>query len=185
MRPSATPRRSNLRFADLARIDSSRQPSARVSPPAAYAFLLALALLVLLADQAVKALVSDKLKNGRVVEVLGGFVRLDYTFNTGAAFGIFRTGGVVFAAVAVGVSAGIVIYYRRVATSPLILRAALGLILGGALGNLLDRIRLGYVVDFIDLRWWPVFNLADSAIVVGVCLLVLHALFEPHIAEAK
>ena len=72
--------------------------------------------------------------------------------------------------VAVAVSLGIVMYYRRVAQSPALVRLALGLILGGAIGNLIDRVRLGYVVDFIDLRWWPVFNVADLGIVGGLLL---------------
>src|SRR5207302_9836252 len=110
------------------------------------------------------------------VDLFGGLVRLDYTRNTGAAFSIFPTGSWAFAAIALVVSAGIVVYYRRVAGGPVVLRLALGLVLGGALGNLIDRVRLGYVIDFIDLRWWPVFNLADSAIVVGVVLLALQSL---------
>jgi signal peptidase II len=71
-----------------------------------------------------------------------------------------------------------VLYYRRVAAGPALLRIGLSLVLGGAIGNLIDRVRLGYVVDFIDLRWWPVFNVADSAIVVGVAALVLRSLVD-------
>jgi signal peptidase II len=81
----------------------------------------------------------------------------------------------IFALVALVVSAGIILYYRRVAAGPLLLRVGLALVLGGAVGNLIDRIRLGYVVDFIDLRWWPVFNAADSAVVIGVATLVLQS----------
>lgn len=144
-----------------------------------YAFLIGLALSVLAVDQAVKAIVSSSLKDGRVLDLLGGLVRIDLTWNSGAAFGMFRADGGAFALIALAVSAGIVFSYRRVAHSPVVVRAALGLILGGALGNLVDRVRLGYVVDFIDLRWWPVFNLADSAIVLGVALLVAYAIWEP------
>ena len=155
--------------------------SGRKDPPLLlrYSLLVGVAILVIVVDQLVKSVVASSLKGGRVVDILGGLVRFDYTSNTGAAFGVFRAGGVFFAVVALVVSAGILAYFRRVATSPLLVRFALGLILGGALGNLIDRIRLGYVVDFIDLRWWPVFNLADSAIVVGVCLLVAHSLAQP------
>jgi signal peptidase II len=133
------------------------------------------AVIVLAADQAVKALVADTLGGGRVIDLFGGLLRFDYTRNSGAAFGLFQSAGVVFAAVAVAVSVGIGLNVRRIAAAPLAVRIALGLILGGAVGNLIDRIRLGYVVDFIDLRWWYVFNLADSAIVVGVALLLLAA----------
>lgn len=143
-----------------------------------YLVLFAVAAVVLIADQISKAEVSAKLRH-RTVEILGGLVRLDYTQNTGAAFSIFHNGGILFAAIAVAVSAGIVLSYRRLAGTPLLPRIALGLVLGGAIGNLIDRVRLGYVVDFVDLRWWPVFNLADSAIVAGVVLLVVNSLLVP------
>lgn len=153
--------------------------SGRANPAASYGLLISLAAIILIADQILKQIVTNELSGGRTVKILAGLVQFDYTRNSGAAFGILRARGLVFALVAILVSAGIVIYYRRVAESPLIVRIALGLILGGALGNLLDRVRLGYVVDFIDLRWWPVFNLADSSIVVGVLLLTAYAVTSP------
>lgn len=142
----------------------------------AYGFLLLVAACVVVVDQALKAAVVSRLSGGRYVEILGGLIRLDYTRNTGAAFGVLPTAGVLFALVAIGVSVGIVLAYRRLAAAPLAVRAALGLILGGALGNLIDRVRLGYVIDFVDLRWWPVFNVADSAIVIGVICLLIYSL---------
>jgi signal peptidase II len=148
------------------------------SPAKRYSMFLALAIAVLAIDQILKAIVTANLKGGSVVEILGGAIRFDYTSNTGGAFSIFRGGGVLFASIAVLVCIGLIVPYRRIAGSPVVVRVALGLILGGALGNLLDRMRLGYVVDFVDLRWWPVFNVADSAVVVGVALLILHAWFE-------
>lgn len=141
-----------------------------------YAALIALAAAVVATDQWVKALVIARLASGNVVSLFGGFLHLDYTWNTGAAFGFGRSAGGFFAVAAVVVCLGIVLSFRRVVASPLLVRLALGLILGGAIGNLIDRLRLGHVVDFIDLRWWPVFNLADSAIVCGVVLLCFHSL---------
>jgi signal peptidase II len=149
------------------------QPARPAIP--AYLPLFALAAGVIAADQASKAVVADTLRT-RNIDMLNGAIRLTYTRNTGAAFSILPSGGLVFAVVAVAVSLGIVVYYRRVASGPALMRAGLALVLGGAIGNLIDRIRLGYVVDFIDLRWWPVFNVADSAIVIGVALLVLQSL---------
>jgi signal peptidase II len=137
------------------------------------------AALVAAVDQATKAAVTARLSGGRSVELLGGAVRLDYTRNTGAAFGILQTGGLVFALVAAAVAVGILLSYRRIGQAPGLVQSALALILGGAVGNLIDRVRLHYVVDFIDLRWWPVFNLADSAIVVGVVLLTAYSLLDP------
>jgi signal peptidase II len=149
------------------------------SAPVRYAFLFAVAAAVLAVDQICKALVTSGLGGGAIVDLLGGLIRLDYTRNSGAAFGLYQGGGALLAAIAIGVSGVIVFSYRRLSRSPWIVRAALGLILGGAIGNLVDRVRLGYVVDYIDLRWWPVFNLADSAIVVGVALLALHSALTP------
>jgi signal peptidase II len=149
------------------------------SLPLRYSVLFGVAMIVLAADQLIKALITARLGNGSLVSLLGGLVRLDYTRNTGAAFGLYRGGGVLLVLVAVAVSAAIVLFYRSLARSPRIVRCALGLILGGAVGNLVDRVRLGYVVDFIDLRWWPVFNVADSAIVVGVFLLVMYSVLTP------
>lgn len=146
------------------------------SAVARYTQLLGLALLIVAIDQVSKALVVHSLSGGRVIVLFGGLVQLDYTVNSGAAFGILQARGLLFIVVAVVVSVIIVVSYRRVVASPLVVRIALGLVLGGAIGNLIDRVRLGHVVDFIDLGWWPVFNLADSSIVVGVVLLALAAL---------
>ncbi len=121
-------------------------------------------------DQVTKSVATHRLQDSPI-DLLGGTVTLDYARNTGAAFSIFRSGDVAFAVIAILVCCGIVVYYQRAGSAPLITRIALGLILGGAVGNLVDRVRLGYVVDFIDLHWWPVFNVADSSIVVGVLLL--------------
>lgn len=138
----------------------------------------AVALVVLLIDQVTKALVTQALGHGRVITALGGLIYLDEVHNTGAAFSLLRSHGVVFILIAAAVMIGVLVFYRRIAASAGIVRLAVGLILGGATGNLIDRIRLGYVVDFIDLRWWPVFNMADSAIVVGVLVLVVWTLLE-------
>lgn len=149
----------------------------------AYAAVLAAALVVLVLDQVSKQVVSQSLRGGRVVDFLGGAVRLDFTSNTGAAFGLFKNAGLLFVFIALAVTVAFVAYRRRLAALPMSARLASGMVLGGALGNALDRVRLGYVVDFIDLRWWPVFNLADSCIVIGACLLALHSLGGPGVQE--
>jgi 23S rRNA pseudouridine1911/1915/1917 synthase len=128
-----------------------------------YAELLGVACAVVAVDQSTKALVTDRLQF-QTISLLGGAIDLAYTRNTGAAFSVLRNGGVLFAVIAVAVVAGILLYFRRLAAAPVTLRLGLALVLGGALGNLIDRVRLGYVVDFIDLHWWPVFNVADSSI---------------------
>jgi len=101
-----------------------------------------------------------------------GIFDIHHVHNTGAAFGMLPAGGLLFVAVAVAVLAGLFVSYPRVRAADRLTRVSLGLIAGGTLGNLVDRLRFGYVVDFIDFRWWPVFNLADSAICIGVALLM-------------
>jgi signal peptidase II len=148
-----------------------------------FGLVLVLGVCVLGIDQFSKSLVAHALSDGRIIRLAGGLLWLDYSRNTGAAFSILPHGGAVFAAAAVVVCIAIVLAHRLVAAASLPVRLGLGFVLGGALGNLLDRVRLGYVVDFIDVRWWPVFNVADSAIVVGVCILALHTLAEERKAK--
>lgn len=136
------------------------------------------AILTLALDQSTKALVLAHLSGGRVISLLGGLLYLDYARNTGAAFNLLQAHGGVFVIVALAALLGAALFYRRIARSSIWTRLAVGLIMGGAAGNLVDRLRLGYVVDFIDLRWWPVFNVADSAVVTGVLLLLLLSLAE-------
>jgi signal peptidase II len=129
---------------------------------------------VVTADQWSKSYVSGYLDtHGGPVSILGGKVLIDLVHNSGAAFGVLPNQTALFIIIAVGIVTALIVSYRKLARGPAVLRIGLGLVLGGALGNLADRVRLGYVVDFIDLRWWPVFNVADSCIVVGVALLFL------------
>ena len=129
-------------------------------------------LAALLADQLSKALVLLTMYPGQSIPESGIF-RLTYVKNTGSAFGLFpnQTLFLIFASF-VGIAILLVFYRIHRVSSP-ILRISLGLQLGGAIGNLMDRLRLGYVVDFIDVGAWPVFNLADSAIVVGLVGLMI------------
>jgi signal peptidase II len=146
-----------------------------------WALFFGVAALVLVVDQVTKHVVLTQLSVGEMwnpVPLLMPFIRVTHVTNTGAAFGMFREYGVFFALVAVVVVIGIIGFYRYLPPNQGWLRVSLGLQLGGALGNLLDRIRLGSVVDFIDFRPWPaVFNLADTAIVVGVAILAFYLLF--------
>ncbi len=137
------------------------------------------ALLILAADQISKHLVLSNLDPGQSwnpIATLTPWVSITHVTNTGVAFGLFRDRGSFFTVIAVIVAAAIIFYYRQLPAGQWWLKLSLGLQLGGALGNLLDRVRLGYVVDFIDFKIWPVFNLADSAIVVGVAILAYYLL---------
>jgi signal peptidase II len=143
---------------------------------------IAVALALAVIDQAVKALVQSQLAPGEVVPVTG-FFNLVLVFNTGAAFS-FLAGASgwqreFFVTITVAAAVVIVVLLRRHARERLF-SAGLTLIMGGAIGNLYDRLTLGKVVDFLDfhaLGWhWPAFNVADSAITVGAALLILDTL---------
>ena len=110
-------------------------------------------------------------------------MRLTYVENRGSAFGLFQNQTLFFIVIGVLVVAGILIGQRFIPAHRTTLAICLGMLLGGATGNLIDRVRFGHVFDFIDLTWWPVFNVADSAIVVGVLILVYQLLTSP--AEEK
>ena len=127
-----------------------------------------------LLDRVTKLWVEGALAGEPPLEVIPGVLTLNYTTNSGGAFGMGRSAPLLFAAATVVVSVIIVVVSFRMTRHPVAI--ALGLILGGALGNLTDRVvngpgLSGHVTDFIDLQVWPVFNLADSAIVVGAILL--------------
>ncbi|WXJ86859.1 Lipoprotein signal peptidase [Moorella humiferrea] len=133
-------------------------------------FLLLVAL-VLGLDQLTKYIVRVNFQPNESLPVINSFFHLTYVNNPGAAFGLFAYKTPVFVAITVLVVAVILIAYRILPPGSPVMRLALALITGGALGNLIDRLRFGYVVDFLDFRVWPVFNLADVAIVSGVILL--------------
>lgn len=137
--------------------------------------------LVLFLDQLTKSLIKPYLAefDGGSVPVVGDAIKLTYVLNRGAAFGVLQNQNVFFIIVSGVVIAVIIGSYRYSAMRSPLVNFALGLQLGGALGNLADRLRLGYVVDFIELPMWPVFNVADSAICVGVALLAYHLLRSP------
>ena len=136
----------------------------------------ALAILTIIVDQLTKWLVVTHLEvNQSIFPIppLSGVLAFTYVTNSGVAFGLFKEVGTFFIFLAGIVIATLLYSVRRLPAQPRLARIALGLALGGAVGNLIDRLRLGYVIDFIDFRFWPVFNVADSAVVVGVTLLAI------------
>lgn len=135
--------------------------------------LLVVVLLTLIIDQSSKAIIKYMLAEGQSIPILPFVFHLTYIRNPGAAFGLFADQTIFFIIATLFVITLVMLVARRIPESRWLLKLSLGLILGGAVGNLLDRLRYGLVVDFLDFRVWPVFNLADSAIVLGACLLVL------------
>lgn len=144
--------------------------------------LCAISLSVLVVDQISKALVQGHFGPCAYApsqSIVPDWLSLTYTCNSGAAFGIMANQALLFIVIA-AVVAGIVIAYARfLPTQRPLLKVSLGLQLGGAVGNIVDRIHQGYVVDFIAVKSFPVFNLADSCIVIGVCLLAYYLILAP------
>ena len=139
---------------------------------------LSLAVAIVVVDQATKAWIVAQLAGGGEVRILGDYLRLIYTENSGALFGILREQALLFAIVSVAVAVLIVAVHARAGRSPY-LTITLGLLLGGWAGNFIDRVTLGHVVDFVDMgigtvRFWA-YNVADSCITVALLLLVLMA----------
>jgi signal peptidase II len=132
---------------------------------------------VLVLDQLLKHLVVSNLAGRPPVDVIGSFVQLRYTTNSGGAFSLLTGAPLFFGVMAIVIIGGIIYASRR--TRPLSMLVVLGLVLGGALGNLTDRLfrgeglLRGEVVDFVKIGIWPVFNLADSCVVVGGMLLAI------------
>ncbi len=128
---------------------------------------------ILLVDQWSKWIVGLKLIPGQSVEVWPGVMWFTHVFNRGAAFSILQGATVLFILTAVTVVL-VLIGYNHLAKPQPLLQHFTGIMAGGALGNLLDRCRLGYVADFIDFHWFPVFNVADMAIVIGGIMMVAY-----------
>ncbi len=129
------------------------------------------------ADQGTKHLVGSKLALNAEVEIVGPF-SIHHVHNSGIAFGLFASATPVVIALTLVALAWMLAFFARGGGRHPLLPVALGLLAGGSLSNLVDRLRLGHVTDFLDLRYWPAFNLADVCIVAGVALL-LAALMAP------
>jgi signal peptidase II len=148
---------------------------------AQWAALAAIAFAAVAADQLTKYIVTSHIALDDGVHVVGPFW-IHHVQNSGIAFGLFASAtAVVILATGVAVAWMLLFFGRSGARHP-VLPVALGLVIGGSVSNLLDRVRLGYVTDFLDFRYWPAFNLADTFIVVGVLVLLgvlVHAEREP------
>jgi signal peptidase II len=149
-------------------------------PRASWLAFFGLAAAVVVADQLLKGWIVPRFALGEPAPVIGDLVRIWLIHNTGALFGLFRDQAVLFAAGSVAVVALIVWFHPRAAASHgALATVALGLLLGGAIGNLIDRVRFGYVIDFVDLgigdlRFYT-FNVADAAISTSLLLLIVMA----------
>lgn len=136
-----------------------------------------IALAVLILDQLTKWLIVRGLADGRVIEIIPRALQLVHRTNTGAAWSMFQDSPGLLTVFATAVAVGLAVWSLVLKPEERILRIPLAMILGGAVGNLIDRYRIGHVVDFIDAHWddvyhFPTFNVADSAICVGMAVLI-------------
>ncbi|MBK8138776.1 MAG: signal peptidase II [Chloroflexi bacterium] len=145
-----------------------------------WAVLLAIAGLILAVDQTTKQLIETRLAPGETIMPIGAlsdYFRLTHSQNTGAAFGLLPQFGDVISVIAVGMSIAMLVAHGRMASDQWGKRVAMGMVIGGALGNVIDRVRVGHVIDFINYRIPGVIsnvsNLADHAIVLGVIVLLI------------
>ena len=136
-----------------------------------WAGLAAVALAAVIADQVTKHVVTRTLSLDESVHVAGP-LSIHHVQNSGIAFGLFSSATAIVTVVTGVAVVWMLVFFARSGSRHPVLPAALGLLIGGSVSNLVDRIRLHHVTDFIDLKWWPAFNLADSFIVVGVAILL-------------
>jgi signal peptidase II len=133
--------------------------------------LAAVAVAAVIADQVTKHLVTSHLQLGEGVHLVGPFT-IRHVENSGIAFGLFSNATAAVIVVTALAIAWMLAYFARSGARHPVLPVALGLVIGGSASNLADRVRLGFVTDFLDFRYWPAFNLADSFIVIGVGILL-------------
>ncbi len=148
-----------------------------------YSVILTIALVIVFFDQWTKSLVRANIAPGATwlpesLAWLSPYARIVHWYNTGAAFGMFKDASMVFTVLAFIVIGAIIFYYPQVEQNDWALRLALSMQLGGAIGNLIDRIRIGHVTDFISVGNFPVFNIADASISTGAAVLFLGVLIQ-------
>lgn len=139
-----------------------------------HAIFFSVACGIVLLDQATKLLVSGSIGLHGPVTLMGGILSISYIQNTGAGFGILKGFTGVLASAGVAAIGIIGYYYQRILELGRGMILATGILLGGIIGNLIDRIAHGFVIDFIDFGFWPAFNVADSAVTVAGAFLILY-----------
>ncbi len=138
--------------------------------------LLMIAAAVIVVDQITKVLVRQNLALGESwapISAIGDFFRFLYWQNRGAAFGTLQNAGPILAVVRIAIAIFIIVFYQKAEIKDTLMKVSLSLMLGGAIGNLIDQFTLGFVTDFIAVGRFPIFNIADSAVTIGVGLMLL------------
>ena len=136
-------------------------------------FVFSIALLIVILDQLTKFLIKQNFQLNGSIPIINNVFHLKYITNTGSAFGLFRGLNLFFISFSIIVIAVIFYCLKKIKYNEKALQFAVGLLLGGTIGNLIDRITYGAVTDFIDFRIWPVFNVADSSVTISIILLIV------------
>lgn len=136
--------------------------------------LVGISALVVVLDQLSKFAIQSRMACGDSIPVIPDVFHITYILNAGAAFGILQHKTYFFVGVALILVAGVIYLYPRIPDGQPMLRIGIALLTGGAVGNVIDRFRIGYVVDFFDFRIWPIFNVADICIVIGVGCMIFY-----------
>lgn len=139
--------------------------------------ILLLSILVIIVDQLTKYYIQTHLEPGMSIPVIPKIFHITYVLNPGAAFGILEHKTAFFVLIATLMVGAVLYFYPRIPREDILLRAGICLMTGGAVGNVIDRLKTSYVVDFFDFRIWPVFNVADIAIVTGVIVTIIDIIF--------
>lgn len=139
--------------------------------------ILLVVLFVVFIDQLSKFYIQKHMVLGMSIPIVEDVFHITYVLNPGAAFGLFEHQTLFFLVVAVCLVISAIYFYPRIPKQYRLLRLGTGLLVGGAVGNVIDRIKTGYVVDFFDFRIWPVFNVADTAIVCGVGCIIFTMIY--------
>ena len=138
---------------------------------------LLLALFIIVVDQLFKYYIQTYMMLGMSIPIIQDVFHITYILNPGAAFGLFENQTTFFVIIAVCMVIAAIYFYPKIPEQYSLLRFGTGLIVGGAMGNVIDRIKTGYVVDFFDFRIWPIFNIADIGIVCGVGCIIFTIIF--------
>jgi len=136
-------------------------------------FISSLTIIVILLDQIIKYIVSKYIQPSQSIPIIKDIIHLTYIQNTGAGFGILKGWNAILIFVSLIIIGIILFYFDRIIKEKQI-HIPIALILGGAIGNLIDRVFLGHVIDFIDFRIWPAFNISDSCITIGALWLIVY-----------
>lgn len=131
-------------------------------------------LLIIFFDQLTKSLIAKNFEMSQSLPILNNIFHLTFVKNTGAGFGILKGYNALLIIISLAVIGIIFYYYKQIRENGTLLQIIAAFVLGGTIGNLTDRITLGYVIDFLDFRIWPVFNIADSFVTIGIIGLVIY-----------